>query len=213
MALEYFTSGVLRYYPANFTAECIAKLGGTVSEVTSNRSFTFSGLFSDETTRDIYFTKYDLRTNIRFWYDIDNCFVMLTYNHNDSQNNFYNSTGSSIQWYEMFPLLVFKYKDEITYLKRPNSTDSNVYQSVIASYPFYAYNNPQGFQQITTIMKIGDGIIVDGNNITLIPFIVGACIIPNVYVSIDNIAMTDQIVTIGADQYKCLDSRLFYKIT
>ena len=212
MALEYFTSGPLLSYPANFTAKCIAELGGTVSEVTSNKSFTFSGLFSDETTRDIYFDKYDSRTNIRFWYDIDNCFAMLTYNHNDVQHNFYNTTNN-IAWYVMFPLIVFKYKDEITYLKRPIVNDFAVVKQYIASYPFYAYNNPSAFEQITSFVKIDNSLIVDGNNITLIPFIIGACVIPNLYLSIDSIAMTDQIVTMGEDKYKCLDSRLFYKIT
>lgn len=210
MALEFLTGSSVSMTSGNLVTECINKLGGSAS--ISNNIVTFSGLF-DDIERSYYLDSASF-FNMRFWYDMEQKFSILTKNPVESLKYYnYDNSGQGIYFYRVFPWLVTTINDETYYL--PGMATSSDKTSNLTKEPFYCGNDSTSYSIIeySSITKTGVYFAGNNNTFTLIPLVIGSAVIPNLYYCIDNYANAGQIVKIGTSEYKCLDSRLFYKIT
>lgn len=211
MALKFFSSGYTNKTAISFISECINNLGGTAS--VSSTTLTYNGLFGQTEEKVVYMNNTSYQ-NMRFWYDEEAHFAFWTANHSFSMTNWYllSSTSyfSGLGADHFLRFLAFEMDGVIYHL--PSRTSSSDKTGIYKNYPFYI-DPSGGMFQMCNLNALSLSMEMPTNDISLLPLIIGACVIPNLYFSVNNIAMTDQIVTIGEDQYKCLDSRLFYKIT
>ena len=157
--------------------------------------------------------------NARYWYDTETGFAMFTYNHLYSLRYFYTDyNGSTPTIKTWLPHMVTKI-DGVSYLLpgEQNTTNNTAASGNMILAPFYCNTITSAYYitaySITNIPCVSRSFISSGNNITLVPLRIGAAIIPDMYVSVNNYALTDQIITDGTNNYICLDSFLFRKIT
>ena len=244
MALNYISSGIRSISLYEFIKECIINIwlddSSMVSDynantilITSNTPLTIMGgipLIYDETdlnykllvnvgpsyNTDCFGT---LCGNVRYWYDTESGFAMITCNNVYSLRCFYTDTNGGLQGIKYWlPHMVTKI-DEVSYLLpgEQNSTIKVAPSGNMIIAPFYCNTLTNGtyhhIQFSTNVPYISRSFATLGNDITLIPLRIGACIIPDMYVSVNNYALTDQIITDGINNYICLDSFLFRKIT
>lgn len=210
MALEFLTGSSASMTSGNLVTECINKLGGSAS--ISNNIVKFSGLFDD--IERSYYLDNTAFYNMRFWYDMEQKFSIVTKNPIESLKYYnYDSAGANSYFHKVYPWMVTTINDETYYL--PGMASSNDAASNATKEPFYCGNNSSSYSifEHSSIQKIGLYFAGNNNTFTLIPLAIGSVVIPNLYYCIDNYANTGQIVKIGTSEYKCLDSCLFYKIT
>lgn len=240
MALQYISSNTREISIINFLKECITKVwlpfmdSSEISRnnyaivITSNIPITIMGgipLIYDETDK-----KYKLyinvgsnvdggyshhKGNLRYWYDIDAGFSMLTYNHYYGLTNFYTDVNSPINDIGYWLVHLVTKVNGISYLLpgEQNSGRNTKPSGNMILPPFFCNTTSSVIQLAANIPYLSTSFYATGNNITLVPLRIGACIIPDMYVSVDNYALTDQIITDGINNYICLDSFLFRKIT
>lgn len=240
MALQYISSNTREIRIIDFLTECITKVWLPFTDssniikdnyaivITNDIPLTIMGgipLIYDETDK-----KYKLyinvgvnanegysyhKGNLRYWYDINAGFSMLTYNHYYGLTNIYtdvNGPRSDIGYWLVH--LLTKVNGISYLLPGAQNTGRNIKPSGnMILPPFFCNTTSPVTQLAANIPYLSTSFYSTGNNITLIPLIIGACIIPDMYVSVDNYALTDQIVTDGTNNYMCLDSFLFRKIT
>ena len=239
MALQYISSNTREISISDFVKECITKvwLDGDSSKIskdnyaiviTNDTPLTIMGgipLIYNETDGN-YKLYINLglnvndgysyhKGNLRYWYDIDAGFSMFTYNHYYGLTNVYtdvNSPRNDICYWLVH--LVTKVNG-ISYLLpgTQNSGRNTKPSGNMILPPFFCNTTSSNIQHAVNIPYLSTSFYATGNNITLVPLIIGACIIPDMYVSVDNYALTDQIITDGINNYICLDSFLFRKIT
>ena len=209
MALECIISSSTNQYASLFIANCLNAIGATATVNTDTyKSVTFSNLFGDETERTFAIDN-TKSISMFFWYDIDKKFAFFSYNSNLLNNKVFNS--NSAYYNAWFPFLVFMKDGELVYAVGTSSSDeTNIYNQK----PFYINGAHQkAWFAYTNIPFTQLGAPIDDNNFTLIPCYIGRCRIPDMYVSIDNYAVTKQKITVGNDKYVALNSYMFYKIT
>lgn len=210
MALEFLTGSSASMTSGKLVTECINKLGGSAS--ISNTIVTFSGLF-DDIERSYFVDDNKSFYNMRFWYDMEKKFSIVTKNPIESLKRYNYDGGSDTYFYKVYPWIVTTINDETYYL--PGMASSNDTESNAAKEPFYCGSTSTSYSifEYSSIKKIGLYFSGNNNTFTLIPLVIGSVVIPNLYYCIDNYANAGQIVKIGTSEYKCLDSCLFYKIT
>ena len=240
MALQYISSDIRDIKVIDFVKECIAKVWLpfmdsskiTVSNyavITTNDSpLTVMGgipLIYDETDQ-----KYKLyinvginclssysthKGNLRYWYDIDAGFSMLTYNHYYGLLRFYTDVESSTIGIKYWLTHLVTKIDGVSYLLpgEQNAGRNDYASGNMILPPFSCVTSTRVLYASVNVPYLSTSFSTTGNDITLVPLCIGACIIPDMYVSVNNYALTDQIITDGINNYICLDSFLFRKIT
>ena len=240
MALQYISSDIREIKMIDFVKECIAKVwlpfmdsskitvNNCAIIITNDSPLTVMGgipLIYDETDQKykLYinvginaFSSYSThKGNLRYWYDIDAGFSMLTYNHYYGLHRFYtNAESPAIDIKYWFSHLVTKI-DGVSYLLpgEQNANRNDYASGNMILPPFSCVTSTMALYASVNVPYLSTSFSATGNNITLVPLRIGACIIPDMYVSVNNYALTDQIITDGINNYICLDSFLFRKIT
>lgn len=240
MALQYISSNTREIKIIDFVKECIAKVWLpfmdsskiTASDysllITNDAPLTVMGgipLNYDETDQKykLYINlgiNYNIsysnhKGNLRYWYDIDAGFSMLVYNHYYGLLNFYTDVNSNTIGIKYWLSHLVTKIDGVSYLlpgeQNANRNDNPSGNMILP--PFCCVTTTNSLYCSVNVPYLSTSFSTTGNDITLVPLRIGACIIPDMYVSVNNYALTDQIITDGINNYICLDSFLFRKIT